>query len=211
MYPHLAVVWFPSFYLAWMSSGWGQELSLTSCFHLALQPSALHLGRRIPFHTWKTHHFTPCSLVGSPFLTKGQVIGNLPGCHQQDESCSSHTLFTASALGPTFSTFSTLFLFYFFDNSHASRCGWYLLECKIWLAFPFWVTSGWPTMLLAHDEHTSSRLHYTQSALKPSWSFFICLDVLFSLSCAGQLKRWPTWQLRFKFYFGAKWGLQPGR
>ena len=125
MYPHLAVVWFPSFYLAWMSSGWGQELFLTSCFHLALQPSALHLGRRIPFHTCKTHHFTPCSLVGSPFLTK------VPFAHWKSSQkspaswimdrmtprkkpSSSHTLFTASALGPHFSTFSTtLFLLYF--------------------------------------------------------------------------------------------------
>ena len=123
MYPHLAVVWFPSFYLAWMSSGWGRELSLTSCLQLALQPSALPLGRRIPFHAWKTHRFTPRSLAGSPSWPKGSSREIFPDAtsklnHRQNDTHLKEKFFShplhSQCSGPPFSTFSTtLLLFYF--------------------------------------------------------------------------------------------------
>ena len=87
MYPHLAVVWFPSFYLAWMSSGWG-----TGTFsHLLFLPGPATLcpssGETNPFSDLENAALHSTQPRGVSFLTKGQLTGNLPGRHQQAESC----------------------------------------------------------------------------------------------------------------------------
>ena len=131
MYPHLAVVWFPSFYLAWMSSGWGPG----TFSHLLFLPGPATLcpssGETNPFSDLENAALHSTQPRGVSFLTKGQLTGNLPGRHQQAESQAEWHPFKREVLlapssqpvlwAPFFHILNNTSSLLFFDNSHPNR------------------------------------------------------------------------------------------